>query len=161
MKKVIKTNAMRLLDQANIKYETYTYDLAIDDFDGEKVSEILGVDPASCFKTLALKCEHDLYICCIPVNSSLDLKKSAKALGVKHLEMIKVKDLLSEVGYQRGSTSPIGIKKKHQVCFDQSVLKQAKIEISAGKLGMSLMIDTKTLINYLAAEVKDLCKEEE
>lgn len=161
MSKVVKTNAMRLLDKAKIPYEVYSYEIDIDDFDGEKVSKLIGVNPKSCFKTLSMKCDHDLYILCIPVNRSVDLKKAAREIGVKHLEMIKVKDLYKEVGYERGSTSPIGILKKHRVYFDESALEFEKIEISGGKLGISLMIDREVLINFLKAEVKSLCEVKE
>ena len=159
--KKIKTNAMRLLDEAHIPYEVFTYDIDPEDFDGLKVSELIGVDPESCFKTLSLKCDKDLFILCIPVKAKIDLKKSARALGVKHLSMIKVKDLLKEVGYTRGATTPIGILKKHRVAFDIRVSNYEKIEISGGKMGISLLLESKKLIAYLGAEVKDLCEVEE
>ena len=158
MKKTVKTNAMRLLDKAKIAYEVYTYDIDIKDFNGEKVSEEIGLAKESCFKTLSLKSDHDLYILCIPVAKTLDLKKSAKNLGVKHLEMIKVKDLLKEVGYERGSTSPIGIIKKHHVCFDSDVLNYEEIEISGGQFGISLKLKRDELLNYLKADVQELCE---
>lgn len=161
MTKVNKTNAMRLLDKAKIDYEVLTYDINESEFDGEKVSDILGLDKSTCFKTLSLKCDKDLYILCIPVCSTLDLKKSANNIGVKHLEMIHVKDLLKEVGYKRGSTSPIGILKKHKLYFDISILEHEKIEVSGGAMGISLMLKTKDLLEFTKAEVKDLCREKE
>ena len=83
----MKTNAMRQLDQAKISYETLEYDLDKDLFSGEKVSDLLGLDYSQCYKTLALKHEHDLYICVISVKDELDLKKCAKACAVKNVEM--------------------------------------------------------------------------
>lgn len=152
----MKTNAMRLLDAAKIKYEVLTYDLPIEEFNGNKVSEILGIDEKQSYKTLALKNNHDLYICVISVDKEIDLKKCAKELGVKNLEMVHVKDLLKEVGYTRGSVSPIGVKKNKGIYFDLEVLNHEIIEISAGAYGIGLMINRDELLNYLKAEVKDI-----
>lgn len=156
-----KTNVMRLLDKAHIEYKVFNYELSMDDFDGIKVAEILNLDPNKCFKTLSLKADKDLYILCIPVNKKIDLKKGAANIGVKHLEMIHVKDLLKEVGYQRGETSPIGITKRHKVYFDSSILNCEDVEISGGKMGVSIMLKRDDLIAYTKAEISDLCREEE
>ena len=107
-------------------------------------------------KTLALKNNHDLYICVISVDKEIDLKKCAKELGVKNLEMVHVKDLLKEVGYTRGSVSPIGVKKNKGIYFDIEVLNHEIIEISAGAYGIGLMINRDELLNYLKAKVKDI-----
>lgn len=155
-----KTNAMRALDKAKVNYEVLEYDIPKEDFSGEKVSEFLGQDPAICYKTLALKHERDTYICVIPVAKELDLKKAAKEIGVKNLEMIHVKDLLKEVGYQRGSVSPIGVKKNKGIYFDKQCLTQEYIELSGGQFGISLKVNKDEILKYLNANVKDLCKDE-
>lgn len=152
----MKTNAMRLLDAAKIKYKVLTYELPFEQFDGERVSNLLGLDLKMCYKTLALKNNHDLYVCVIPVDTEIDLKKCAKEIGVKNLEMIHVKDLLKEVGYQRGSVTPIGVKKNKGIYFDLEVLNHDTIEISAGVYGAGLLINRDELLAYLKAEVKDI-----
>lgn len=154
-----KTNAMRLLDKAKIKYEVLEYDIPKEDFSGAKVSEYLGQDPKMCYKTLACKREHDLYIFVIPVLSELDLKKAAKEINVKNLEMVHVKDLLKEVGYQRGSVSPIGAKKNKGVFFDKEVNNHEEIELSGGTFGISLKVNRDEIIKFLNASIKDLCDE--
>lgn len=154
-----KTNAMRLLDKGKIKYEVLEYDIPKEEFSGAKVSEYLGQDPKMCYKTLACKHEHDLYIFVIPVLSELDLKKAAKEIGVKSLEMVHVKDLLKEVGYQRGSVSPIGAKKNKGVFFDKEVNNHDEIELSGGAFGISLKVNKAEIISFLNASVKDLCNE--
>ena len=114
----MKTNAMRQLDQAKIAYETLEYDLDKDLFSGERVSDLLGLEYGQCYKTLALKHDHDVFICVISVKDELDLKKCAKACGVKNVEMVHVKDLLKLVGYERGSVTPVGVKKNRGIIFD-------------------------------------------
>ena len=155
----MKTNAMRQLDSANIDYEIVEYDLPIEEFDGNKVSEILGLKEEMCYKTLGLKNNHDIYICVISVNKEIDLKKCAKEIGVKNIELIHVKDLLKDVGYTRGSVSPVGVKKNKGIYFDKEVLNHEKIEISGGSYGIGLILNRDKLLNYLNAKVIDISKD--
>lgn len=157
----MKTNAMRILDKANIKYDIVEYDLPIEEFNGSRVSKIIGMDEKSCYKTLGLKNNHDVYICVVSVDKEIDLKKCAKQLNVKSLEMIHVKDLLKEVGYTRGSVSPVCVKKNNGIYFDKEVMNHELIEISAGTYGMGLVVNRSELLNFLKAEVKDIAKDEE
>ena len=154
-----KTNAMRQLDKAKIKYEVLEYDIDKEDFSGEKVSEYLHQDPRTCYKTLVGKHDHDLYVMVIPVNSELDLKKCAKEIGIKNIELVHVKDLLKEIGYERGSVSPLGAKKNKGVFFDKEVLNHEEIELSGGAFGISLKVNRDEIIKYLNASIKDLCNE--
>ena len=137
---MIKTNAMRLLDKAKISYELLTYDIPKESFSGEKVSEYLGQDPKMCYKTLAAKHDHDLFILVIPVDQQIDLKKA--------------------VGYERGSVSPIGVKKNKGIFFDKEALNHEFIEISGGAFGTSLKVNRAIILDFLKAQVKDLCTNE-
>lgn len=153
----MKTNAMRQLDKAKISYEVLEYDIDKEEFSGKKVSDYLGQEYSMCYKTLALLNNHDIYICVIPVDRELDLKKAAKGIGVKSLEMVHVKDLLKLVGYERGSVSPVGVKKNKGIFFDIEVNNHEKIEVSGGHFGISLKVDRTELLKYLNASVKELC----
>jgi len=155
-----KTNAMRALDSAKIKYEVLEYEINFEDFSGQAVSNLLGIDERACYKTLGLIHDHDVYICVISCKDELNLKKCAKELEVKNLEMIHVKDLLKLVGYERGSVSPIGVKKNKGIYFDDEVLNHEEIEISGGQFGVGLKLNKDTLLKYLNAKVKDIVKDE-
>lgn len=148
-----------MLDRAKISYEVLEYSIDKDRFSGEAVSDLLGMDHKSCYKTLGLIHEHDVYFAVISVADEIDFKKCAKALGVKNLEMIHVKDLLKLAGYERGSVSPVGVKKNKGIIFDDEVLNHEEIEISAGAMGLGLKLKTKDILNYLKADVKDIVKE--
>ena len=151
-----KTNAMRMLDSAKIKYEVIEYSIDKDKFSGTAVSDLIGMDYGSCYKTLGLIHDHDVYICVISVNAEIDLKKCAKELNVKNLELVHVKDLLKLVGYERGSVTPVGVKKNKGIYFDLEVLNHEVIEISGGQCGIGLKVNKDQLLNYLKAEVKDI-----
>ena len=90
----MKTNAMRLLDSAKIKYDIVEYDLPMEEFNGNRVSEIIGMDKKSCYKTLGLKNNHDVYICVISVDKEIDLKKCAKELNVKIINEEMFKEMI-------------------------------------------------------------------
>ena len=156
----MKTNAMRMLDSAKISYEVLEYSIDKDKFSGEAVSDLLGLEYRQCYKTLALSHEHDIYICAVSVADEIDLKKCAKAIGVKNLEMVHVKDLLKLVGYERGSVSPVGVKKNKGIVFDDEVMNHETIEISAGAFGIGLKVNRDELLKYLDARVLDIVKDE-
>ena len=156
----MKTNAMRMLDQGKVEYEVLEYSLDKDLFSGEAVSDLLGLDYKQCYKTLALFHEHDIYICVISVADEIDLKKCAKALSVKNLEMVHVKDLLKLVGYERGSVTPVGVKKNKGIVFDDEVMNHEEIEISGGAYGVGLKVKRDDILNYLDAKVLDIVKDE-
>ena len=114
--KVSKTNAARLLDRAKISYELIPYEVDPDNLAAEHVAEELGEDINSVFKTLVLngeRCGH--FVCVLPGNMEVDLKKAAKAAGAKKAEMIPMKELLPLTGYIRGGCSPVGMKSRFRL----------------------------------------------
>ncbi|MBQ1508754.1 MAG: aminoacyl-tRNA deacylase [Erysipelotrichaceae bacterium] len=154
----MKTNAMRHLDKAKIPYEVLTYDIPMEEFSGEAVSDLLGLPYEACYKTLGVTHGPDVYLCVIPVSGELDLKKAAKALRVKSLEMIHVRDLLKLVGYERGSVTPIAAKKNRGVLFDAEVLHHETIEISGGEFGIGLTVNRDDLLRFLNAKTAEITR---
>lgn len=112
MAKKIKTNALRLLDQAKIDYEIKEYEYDEDHLSGEHIVTQVEIPAKDIFKTLVLKGNHGFLVCCIPVLEEIDLKKLAKLSNNKSVAMIHMKDLLATTGYIRGGCSPVGMKKK-------------------------------------------------
>ena len=149
---------MRHLDKAKIPYKVLTYDIPMEEFSGEAVSDLLGLPYDACYKTLGVTHGPDVYLCVIPVSGELDLKKAAKALGVKSLEMIHVKDLLKTVGYERGSVTPIAARKNRGVLFDTEVLKHERIEISGGEFGIGLHVNRDDLLRFLGAKTAEITR---
>ncbi|WP_302344986.1 Cys-tRNA(Pro) deacylase, partial [uncultured Duncaniella sp.] len=137
--KVSKTNAARLLDRAGIGYELIPYTVDPDNLAADHVAEELGEDINRVFKTLVLHGEKSgHFVCVIPGNMEVDLKKAAKVAGAKKAEMIHVKELLPLTGYIRGGCSPIGMKKPFPTFFHSSVLDYDFIYVSAGVRGLQL-----------------------
>ena len=153
------TNAMRLLKQADIPFETSEYEVDENDFSGVHAAGMLGIDPDCMFKTLVTKGEkHGVHVFCIPVAEELDLKKCAQAAGEKKIEMIHVKELLPLTGYIRGGCSPIGMKKKYPTTFDETAILFDEIYVSAGQRGEQIIVNPEALAAYVGADFADLTK---
>lgn len=154
--KNIKTNAMRILDKLNIDYECKTYEC--DEFtDGISVAQKLGQDPEITFKTLVTQGKSGGYfVFVLPVAEELDLKKCARAVGEKTVEMIHVKDINKITGYIRGGCTSVGMKKQYPTVIHQSALDHDKIMVSAGKIGMQLVIAPQDLIKAANAKTDDI-----
>lgn len=153
------TNAMRLLKQAGIAYETSEYAVDESDLSGVHAAAVLGIDPDCMFKTLVARGDKKgVGVFCIPVAEELDLKKCAAITGDKKIEMIHVKDLLGLTGYVRGGCSPIGMKKKFPTYIDETAILFDRVYVSAGMRGQQLILNPEDLRAYTGAEFADLTK---
>ncbi len=154
-----KTNAMRMLDSAEITYDIGEYAVDENDLSGLHIASSLGIDPDIMFKTLVAKGDRLGYLVfCIPCKYELDMKKAAIAAGDKRVEMIQMKELLPLTGYIRGGCSPIGMKKQFPTFIDESATLFDKIYVSAGERGKQLIISPDTLAEFIHAQYADLLK---
>ena len=139
-KKEEKTNVMRILDQRKIPYTARFYE----DSQGPEgtreygvhVAEALGQDPARGFKTLVARgASKGIYVFEVPAPENLDLKKAARAVGEKSIELLHVAEINAVTGYIRGGCSPVGMKKQYPTVFHRTALDYETVYISAGKIG--------------------------
>jgi len=155
--KIQKTNAARLLDKVKIPYELIPYEVDENDLAATHVAEQLNEDIAQVFKTLILRGDRNgLFVCVVPGDTEVDLKKAAKASGNKNAEMIQMKELLPLTGYIRGGCSPIGMKKPFPTFIHESCLLYDNIFISAGQRGLQLKISPLQLSDFINAVISDL-----
>lgn len=152
-----KTNAVRLLETAHIPFATREYEYDENDLAAQHVADALGQDINRVFKTLVLRGERTgLFVCVVPGNCEVNLKKAAAAAGDKKAEMIAMKELLPLTGYIRGGCSPVGMKKPYPTFFHSTALDFDKIYVSAGMRGLQLEIAPRDLIDFTGATVTDL-----
>ena len=152
-----KTNAIRLLEQAGIDYEARMYPVDESDLSGTHAAEVLGLPAGQVFKTLVLRgAKTGYFVCCIPVDQEVDLKKAAKAVGDKKAEMLPMKDLLPVTGYLRGGCSPVGMKKKFPTFFDASAQKWERISVSEGTRGEMVLVEPEQLRELTSAVYTEL-----
>ena len=160
MAKQVKTNAMRILDRKKIEYIVREY---------PENGPVAAVDVAAyfdqpadrLFKTLVTTDNnHGYFVFCLPGDNELDLKKGAKAAGVKKIEMLKQKDLFPLTGYIHGGCSPVGMKKIFPTFIDKSALDWDTIYVSGGKIGMQIEIDPRELSKFLDVKFEEITKQE-
>ena len=157
MSKQIKTNVMRILDKAGVQYEPLEYPHGKEAVEGNEVAALMRQNPDSVFKTLVARGKSgEYYVFDIPVNKSLDLKKAAKAVGEKSIEMTHVKDLKKICGYERGNVSPLGMRGEFTVVFNNSALNFDEIYISAGKIGFQVKVNPDDIIKLIGAKTADI-----
>ncbi len=159
-----KTNAMRILDSAKIRYETASYD---DDGEHElshgaaaRTAEKLGINPAQVFKTIVMRTDSkEVVVFCQSATSEINLKKARAACGAKELSPVKSEELLSLTGYVRGGCSPLGMKRKFRTFIDESALLHEKVYVSAGLRGEQICLAPADLVKACSAETCDLILE--
>ena len=151
-----KTNVMRMLDKAKVKYNHYSY-ADTDAISGTEVAAVLGQDPKKVFKTLVTVAKSgNHYVFVIPVEKELDLKKAAHAVNEKSVEMLKSKDLLPLTGYIHGGCSPIGMKKFFKTTIDSSATDFETIIFSAGKIGYQVEVSLNDLQKIIRFELHEI-----
>lgn len=151
---VEKTNVMRILDQKKIKYNSYSY-INTNAISGIEVANALNQDPNKVFKTLVtVGNSKKNYVFVVPVNKELDLKKAAKSVSEKNIEMVKSKDLLPLTGYIHGGCSPIGMKKLFKTIIDVSA--KDDIIFSAGKIGYQVEVNLDDLKKVIPFSLDDI-----
>ena len=157
MAAISKTNVARLLDKAKIPYSLVPYVVDESDLGAQHIADQLDEDINQVFKTLVLTGDRTkFFVCVMPGNMEVDLKKAAKVSGNKKAEMLHMKDLLPTTGYIRGGCSPIGMKKSFPTFFHSSCLNYDYIYVSAGQRGLQLKINPQQLVDYVRASVADI-----
>lgn len=159
MEKIQKTNAARLLDRSHITYRLVPYEVDENNLAATHVADSLGEDIRRVFKTIVVRGERTGYfVCVVPGDAEIDLKKAAKAVSDKKAELIHMKELLPLTGYIRGGCSPVGMKKVFPTIFHQTALDFPTIYVSAGQRGLQFEIAPADLIAYTRAITADIIK---
>ena len=154
-----KTNAVRLLDTMGIPYDLAEYEVDENDLSAVTLAKKIGQDVEQIFKTLVLRGDKSgIFVCVIPGNNEVDLKKAAKISGNKSCAMVHQKELLGLTGYIRGGCSPIGMKKPYPIYIHKTSQLFNQIFISAGQRGLQLKLNPEDLIQITGSVVCDLAE---
>ena len=158
--KEIKTNAMRILERQKIPYQVLQYECE-EFIDGMHSAELTGAPVDQSFKTLVAKGKiGQYYVFVLPIAKEVDLKKAARTVGEKSVEMIHVKDITAVTGYVRGGCSPIGMKKQFPTVVEQSAEQYDQIYVSGGRIGTTLILSPGDLLRVSRAKYGDFAVEE-
>ncbi len=152
-----KTNATRILENAKVSHTAHHYESNDGQIDGISVATKMGQPFELVYKTLVTVSPQKVYyVFVIPVDEELDLKATARSVGEKSVEMIKVADINKITGYIRGGCSPIGMKKLYKTVIDSSAQTLENFFVSAGKIGYQLELSPKALAELIGADFCDI-----
>ena len=153
-----KTNAMRILEEKGIPYEMQSYECKEFE-DGGQVADALGLPHEKVYKTLVCQgAGKGYFVFVIPIDEELDLKKAAKSVGEKSVEMIHVKDIKDVTGYVRGGCTAIGMKKAYPVRIEESAMLLEDMYVSAGRIGCQINLEPEKLLLASGGEWADLIR---
>ena len=155
--KITKTNAMRQLDAAKIKYEPKEYEVDESNLAGTHIADCIGLPYEMVFKTIVARSDKGApMVFCVPCHKEIDLKKAAVVAGCKKVETVAVKELLGLTGYIRGGCSPVGMKKKFPTYFDVSAAELDTLTVSAGVRGIQILISREDIVRFTGAKLADV-----
>ena len=152
------TPAINLAKQCRLDYKVheYVHDANATSY-GLEAAEKLGTAIEQVFKTLVVATDTgSLAVAILPVNRTLNFKKTAKALGCKKVQMAEPKQVERSTGYVLGGVSPLGQKKRLTTVIDGSAQEQATIYVSAGRRGLEIELPPKQLATALNASFEDI-----
>ena len=157
---MIKTNVMRIIENAKVGYKAYEYEPPAQ-LDAVSIAEVLNKPAEQMFKTLVTQAptqQHgfEYFVFVIPANAELSVKKAANVAGVKNLEMLPLKKLLPLTGYVHGGCSPVGMKKNFPVFIDETAILFDTFFVSGGKIGLTLELNAEALALAIGAKFADL-----
>lgn len=156
-----KTVAMKLLDGKHIVYQAVAYDPAMRD--AVRIAMAIGVPPGQLFKTLVVpkpegsNVSLKMMLVMIPGDRQLDLKKLAKAAGVKKAKIATQAEAERLTGLQVGGISALALLNKgFAVYLDASAREHEQIYVSAGQRGINLKLSVGDLVQLTRARLADL-----
>ena len=118
---------------------------------GTEAALALGLDPRQVFKTLVAEVDGALTVAIVPVDTQVDLKALAGAVGGKRAGMADPTAAERATGYVVGGISPLGQRKRLRTVLDASALEQAEILVSAGRRGLDVALAPQDLVRLTDA----------
>jgi Cys-tRNA(Pro)/Cys-tRNA(Cys) deacylase len=145
-----KTNVTRLLESKGVAHRVLRYEVDLSDLSAGHAAALIGIEPERVFKTLALRGDKGgVFLCCVPGDAEVDLRKAAKAAGEKAVAMLPLKELEAATGYIRGGCSPIGTRRACPVFIDETAQLYDEISVSAGARGTQVLLPPAALLELL------------
>lgn len=159
MKSVKKTNAVRIMENANISFELLEYDIDEQALSAEDAAAKTGIAEERTFKTLCVRGDKTgVFLVCVPAGRELDFKALASASGNKNTELVPLKEVQPLTGYMRGGCSPLGARKKYPVYIDETAVLFDFITVNAGQRGLLFKLSPSDLVNVTEAKLANVVR---
>ena len=155
--RMVKTNAMRILETAGIPFSTKQYEFSEDQLDAVHAAASAGLPVEQVFKTIVMRNErNEIYVFCVPAETTVNLKKVRALTSSKDINPVKPQELLGLTGYIRGGCSPLGMKKKYPTFIDETAILFDEIYVSAGQRGMQIAVNGEKLAEVCNGTLAEL-----
>jgi Cys-tRNA(Pro)/Cys-tRNA(Cys) deacylase len=125
---------------------------------GLEAAAELDVAPERVLKTLLADVDGALVVGIVPVDTQLDLKLLAAAVGGKRATMAEVARAERATGYVAGGISPLGQRNAHPTVLDDSVLAHQTVLVSGGRRGLDIELEPSDLITLTHARVAPIAR---
>lgn len=155
MAKEPRTQATRALDARKITYTVHTFPDTIRD--AVAVAAAIGLPAAQVFKTLVVV-RDDVsnarpVLVMLPADAALDLRRFAKAIGVKSVRMASHEQAEKLTGLKVGGISALALlNRPFDRYIDESALSFEEILVSGGQRGVDLQLRVADLIATTGAQ---------
>jgi Cys-tRNA(Pro)/Cys-tRNA(Cys) deacylase len=157
---MIKNNVTRLLESRGIPYTAY--ELPAEKLGAEEAARILNLPPDQVFKTIVVVRSAESgkgkpILAVVPGPLEVDLKKLARAVGVKKLEIPTQREAEALTGLLAGGISPLALLNRgFQILLDETARLFDEIYISGGQRGLDIRLPVQALIELTSAMVADI-----
>ena len=152
----IKTHAVRALDDMGIPYQVLEQSHGarnVEDAAAER-----GVPVRQVVKTLLVRRPDKSHaIALVRGDQRRSLKKLARLVEVKALEMAPEADVPRITGYQVGAVAPLGLRRSDvPIYVDHHILEEPRVSISAGRHDTGLELSSEDLISAIGGRISDI-----
>jgi len=155
----MKTNAVRIVEQAGIPFELRDYEVDPDDLSAESVAAKVGLPAEQVFKTLVVRGDRNgVCLAVIPGNAELDLKSLARLSGNRKMELAALKEVQPLTGYIRGGVTALACKKDSPVYLDETAILFDIIAVSAGVRGTQMVLKPEDYIRVAGAVTGEIAQ---
>ena len=150
-----KTLAIKILTKAKVAFDYHTYPES--ERDAIQIAHFLNLAPNTVYKTLVVvRPKGKPILVMIAADARLSLKKVAKAVGEKKVQMATHAEAEALTKLQVGGISPLALLNKgFLICIDQQAKAHPKLLISAGKKGINLGVPVDDLVRLTNARLID------
>ena len=155
----MKTNAVRLLERAGIRYELRSYRVEETHLSAEEVAAEIKMPPEMVFKTLVTEGDRTGHLfALIPAGTELDLRHLAEASSNKRVEMVPLRQVVDVTGYIRGAVTPLAAKRAYPVFIDETAELWPTVSISGGMRGLQILLAPSDLLRVTSGRLVDIVR---
>jgi Cys-tRNA(Pro) deacylase len=151
----LRTHAIRVLDEAGIAYEVLHHAHKAKNVEEAATERDLAL--SQIVKAILVQRPRGYVLVLVRGDQRLSLKKLARLLGDKQVELAAAHDVPRITGYQIGAVAPLGLRRSDTpIWVDEHILEQEHVSISAGRHDAGLLLRTADLVRAVDGRVEDL-----